>query len=45
VTPTPVHGQQWPDDAERLLVALEARTDIWGPDHPCLILVKPLSHP
>jgi GNAT superfamily N-acetyltransferase len=24
-------------------VPLEERTDIWGPDNPCLILVKPLT--
>jgi ribosomal protein S18 acetylase RimI-like enzyme len=24
-------------------MALEERTDIWGPDNPCLISVKPLS--
>jgi GNAT superfamily N-acetyltransferase len=23
-------------------IAMEERTDIWGPDNPCLILVKPL---
>lgn len=23
-------------------VAMEERTDIWGPDNPCLMLVKPL---
>jgi len=26
-------------------VPLEERTDIWGPDNPCLILVKPLAGP
>jgi hypothetical protein len=26
-------------------VPLEERTDIWGPDNPCLILVKPLAVP
>jgi GNAT superfamily N-acetyltransferase len=26
-------------------IALEERTDIWGPENPCLILVKPLQPP